>query len=433
MSADGTPQLRNVIAKGMSRFEGVGKTCPSQPDVERYSPQVINILGLNEAHWTLNGTNCYLVGSGKRRMLIDTAGWPRIGDAFERFLSNLDETLRSEDCELSLILITHLHSDHYGGTESLLKRYGSIPVGMLPNRRHDQASHYTFEMLRNQGVLDMVINGPQPTISSEGIVWPNGEPAWPNGDDVSWDKFGRSKNQLYMEFSVFSRMDEFYNRWFDDSDLSIPSQKLSHGDVLRVDGATIHVWDGPGHAENHAVFVLEEEHSIFSGDHVLGFGTTQLRDMYDYMATLQRMSEYRPHRLYPAHGPLIVDGTGFVDRYIGHRQEREDQVVNLLEAAAKGGIWADAEVRRRPSTWQIARHLYTDTAEKRMLMAKENIEKILTKLQLEGRVSCLVRDEHGALRILPLEDRRYGMFDMGLTGSEVWKWSGSRGSPQHRL
>jgi len=30
---------------------------------------------------------------------------------------------------------------------------------------------------------------------------------------------------------------------------------------------------------NHAIFYLEEEQSIFSGDHVLGFGTTQLVDL----------------------------------------------------------------------------------------------------------------------------------------------------------
>jgi glyoxylase-like metal-dependent hydrolase (beta-lactamase superfamily II) len=41
--------------------------------------------------------------------------------------------------------------------------------------------------------------------------------------------------------------------------------------VIQIEGATLRVLHTPGHAENHASFVMEEDGSIFSGDHVLGF------------------------------------------------------------------------------------------------------------------------------------------------------------------
>ena len=61
-------------------------------------------------------------------------------------------------------------------------------------------------------------------------------------------------------------------------------------------------------------------------------GTTQLVDLYDYMATLRRMKDYAPAVLYPGHGPCIGEpGDGgyaieFLGRYEAHRQSREDQV-----------------------------------------------------------------------------------------------------------
>ena len=81
---------------------------------------------------------------------------------------------------------------------------------------------------------------------------------------------------------------------------------------IRTDGATLVVEHAPGHWQNHAVFYLQEERAVFSGDHVLGFGTTQLLDLYDYMTTLRRLMAYTPSVLYPGWSVVCVTGFGFV-------------------------------------------------------------------------------------------------------------------------
>lgn len=66
----------------------------------------------NPSTFTLNGTNCYLVGTGRRRLLVDAGEKYRGGKAF---MDILDKCLKELGVEgLDGIVITHMHHDHYG-------------------------------------------------------------------------------------------------------------------------------------------------------------------------------------------------------------------------------------------------------------------------------------------------------------------------------
>jgi glyoxylase-like metal-dependent hydrolase (beta-lactamase superfamily II) len=75
---------------------------------------------------------------------------------------------------------------------------------------------------------------------------------------------------------------------------------------------------------------------VFTGDHVLGRGTTVVEwpggDMADYLASLGLLLERRPERLYPGHGPLVTDAVERIQGYIAHRRDREAQVLAALAA-----------------------------------------------------------------------------------------------------
>ncbi len=109
------------------------------PDIERWSDSVVVALGQNPSAFTGPGTNTYLVGSGPRRILLDT------GDGRDAYLDILDRAIEHAECEgLEQIVLTHGHIDHIGGVEKVMKRFGEVPVRKLPWPETDTL--YPFEI-----------------------------------------------------------------------------------------------------------------------------------------------------------------------------------------------------------------------------------------------------------------------------------------------
>ncbi|CAE7888668.1 encB [Symbiodinium microadriaticum] len=71
---------------------------------------------------TLAGTNCYLVGTGSERLLLDT------GEGKAEFHEILRALLASLGCQISGILLTHSHVDHLGGLPQVLRSFPTAPV-----------------------------------------------------------------------------------------------------------------------------------------------------------------------------------------------------------------------------------------------------------------------------------------------------------------
>ena len=84
------------------------------PAVERLSPACIRILGGSPGKFTLQGTNTYLLGTGRRRILIDT------GEGRKAWIASIKSTLEQENATVESALITHWHHDHTGGIKDLL-------------------------------------------------------------------------------------------------------------------------------------------------------------------------------------------------------------------------------------------------------------------------------------------------------------------------
>lgn len=190
-------ERRNVVARGMKRFE-IEKFPPPQPDFEVLSKRVCCVLGQNPSPFTLNGTNCYLIGTGKKRILVDAGERDR---GLHEFMRILEDSLKNLGCTgLEAILVTHLHGDHFGGCDALLEKYGPIPVLML--RCPDwQLSLFTMFALRQKGLTEYVEKGPKPR-NPDGTWNEFTEadlPEWPN-EDLSWDPAGRTKVEIQRDY-----------------------------------------------------------------------------------------------------------------------------------------------------------------------------------------------------------------------------------------
>jgi len=104
------------------------------PKVAKLSPRVLRILGCNPGPMTLQGTNTYIVGKGKDRLLIDTGD----GTKPEYFL-NLKKSLNFDRFGLSGIILTHWHPDHVGGVEEALRScHRGSKVYKYPRQNEDE-------------------------------------------------------------------------------------------------------------------------------------------------------------------------------------------------------------------------------------------------------------------------------------------------------
>lgn len=83
----------------------------------KYVPNISHLLSsllIADIQMQLQGTNTYLVGSGREKILIDT------GEGQPEWAENIAQVIDENDLEVSTVLITHWHGDHTGGIADLI-------------------------------------------------------------------------------------------------------------------------------------------------------------------------------------------------------------------------------------------------------------------------------------------------------------------------
>jgi len=117
-----------------------------------------------------------------------------------------------------------------------------------------------------------------------------------------------------------------------------PDRVLADGERVAGPGWTLAALATPGHTSNHLCYALEESGALFTGDHVMGWSTTVVAppdgDMAAYMASLDRLYARDDRIYYPAHGPAVTKPRQLVRGMIGHRRQREAQILRLLGRGA---------------------------------------------------------------------------------------------------
>lgn len=159
----------------------------------------------------------------------------------------------------------------------------------------------------------------------------------------------------------------------------VPDRELQHGDLLELGPqACLRVVHTPGHASNHLCYLLQEERTLFTGDHVMQGSTVVINppdgDMRAYMTSLQHLLDEDLAWLAPGHGFLIAEPRAAITRLIEHRRAREAKV---LQAIAEGHEGIDALLAR----------VYDDVHPALHPVARRSLLAHLAKLRAEGRVA----------------------------------------------
>jgi len=117
-----------------------------------------------------------------------------------------------------------------------------------------------------------------------------------------------------------------------------PDGVLGDGDTVGGEGWTLRAVATPGHTSNHLAFAMPETRALFSGDHVMGWSTSIVSppdgSMGAYMASLEKLLGRDDRVYYPGHGPAVENPQRLVRGMLGHRKQREGQVLRLLRNGA---------------------------------------------------------------------------------------------------
>jgi glyoxylase-like metal-dependent hydrolase (beta-lactamase superfamily II) len=126
----------------------------------------------------------------------------------------------------------------------------------------------------------------------------------------------------------------------------------------------------PGHTADSVCFVASvgAEHAVFTGDTILGRGTTVVAypdgDLGDYLDSLEHLTAYAEHLVLPGHGPALADCAVAARFYLAHRRARLDQVRTAVANGAKTAeevvaiVYADVDRSLWPAaTWSVQAQL----------------------------------------------------------------------------
>ena len=125
--------------------------------------------------------------------------------------------------------------------------------------------------------------------------------------------------------------------------------------------------------------MLEEEKTIFTGDHIMDGSTVVIAtpdgSMSQYIDSLQMLKDEDLKYIAPGHGDLMENPHAVVDWIIGHRMFREKKVIDAITEL------------NRASLDVLLNKVYDDVDPRLLSIAKYSLQAHLIKLVEEERVT----------------------------------------------
>lgn len=155
-------------------------------------------------------------------------------------------------------------------------------------------------------------------------------------------------------------------------------ERLRDGQVVEGGGVALTAVHTPGHTPDHVAFLEASSRALFTGDAVLGRGTSVIDppegDLAAYLRSLRSMLGLGARTIRPGHGPSVWEAAAKLEEYLGHRQERERQVLDALSAGP-----------RTPE--ELVAEIYADYPPDVLAFAARSMLAHLVKLEAEGRAA----------------------------------------------
>jgi glyoxylase-like metal-dependent hydrolase (beta-lactamase superfamily II) len=304
----------------------------------------------------LKAVNVYVMMGGGEIALIDT-GWrsDAIIDALEAGFASLGASLR----DLTAIVATHSHYDHYG-LSAYLREQSGAPVYLGERERENLAA----ALVREEFERDRA--------HRRALLLRHGARAL--ADELA-----------AVPFTFESVQRRGFASW--------PDHWVADGEELRVGGRVLQARLTPGHSRGHLMFVSDD--LLFAGDHVLPHITPSLgleaftdgRALEAFLASLRASRDLDVRLVLPGHGPVFEALAGRVDELLAHHDTR---LAACLDALADAPLTAHDVAARL--TWTRRERPFADMdLFNRMLATTETI----THLELLADHGDVAREQDG--------------------------------------
>jgi glyoxylase-like metal-dependent hydrolase (beta-lactamase superfamily II) len=240
--------------------------------------------------------NAYVLEGPDGWILVDT-GWD--ADEALRLLEDHLATRGADWSVIDLVLVTHLHPDHFGLIWLTRERGNARLAYHLLESQFMQPRYTRFEEWEQQMFAWDRVNG------------------WPA------DAFPRSP-------SVASVLEKFK--------APKPDVELMGDEVFENGRHRLRAVWTPGHTPGHLCFFEERNGLLFTGDHLLptispnvslqsqGMGSP----LADFMDSLKLVRELPVAEMMPGHGPSSTDVVGRIDQLMEHHEHRLHEILTAV-------------------------------------------------------------------------------------------------------
>ena len=322
-----------MIPSGMD-YAGLVKTI--RKDIYHIDIPITHVLG---------NLNLYLF-MGEEPTLIDTGPYhPLLEEVIVGCLRYIGVT------ELSRILITHSHIDHFGMADRLRRMTGA------------QVMAHREERPRIENV--------QERLRKEYGCYSSMSPALGFPEDIARSIFGLAQV------------------WIDLSEPCPLAVRLSGGETIQAGDRELEAVHTPGHTAGHLCFYDREEGLLFSGDHLMRTITPNpelycpprrglLTGLPQFLDSLRLLERYDARCAYPGHGKPIKHVQKRVEFNLLHHRRRLEKTE---EAVRKGDR----------TVWEVSLRLFPQIRE-----APPDVDHFLALKEALGHLVIL--EEEGAVR-----------------------------------
>ena len=165
-------------------------------------------------------------------------------------------------------------------------------------------------------------------------------------------------------------------------------QPIADDEIFKVEGATIRAVHTPGHSHDHMSFILEEENALFTGDNVLGHGSSAVEELDIYMNSLRVMQSKKCAKGYPAHGDVIANLPAKISGEIAQKLRRERQVLRGLNGIKERETSKGKRSKGSVTVKQLVTEIHGDSIQDEVseLVLEPFMDEVLGKLAGDGRV-----------------------------------------------